>query len=154
MPPREPALQLIIGYKLVRAAVALVAGLTFLALAFTPFDQVLRDLASRLSVVAAGLATALEWAAAPGHLAALGALLTLDGLVTLVEGWALLRGWRWGVWLVVFASGLFLPFEVAAIAERATVLRVCALVVNLAIVGWLLRARVLRAPELKVERAL
>lgn len=154
MSGREPVLKLIIAYKLVRASLALLLGVVLLVLIPARLDVSLRELAGRLSVADLGLSTLLLWAAEPGHLLTMGALLTLDGVITFVEGWALLRGWRWGPWLVVFASSLLLPFELAAIAAHVTVWRVGALTLNLAIVGWLLRARLLRAPDLKVERAL
>lgn len=152
MPPREPALKLIIAYKLVRSLAALLAGVTFLALVPTQFDVSLREVASRLNLLTAEVAELLRWAAEPRHLAAVGVLLTVDGLITFVEGWALWRGWPWAAWLVVIASGLLLPFEVAALVDQVTVLRVSALAINGAIVTWLLRARLLRpAPEIELE---
>lgn len=145
MQSREPVLNLIIAYKLVRAGVAFLVGVTALLLVVTELDAALHEGAVRLGTAAAGLSALLQWATEPKRFITLGALLTLDGLVTFVEGWALLRGWWWGVWLVVVASALLLPFEVAAIAARVSAPRVVVLVINLAIVGWLIRARMMRA---------
>lgn len=142
----EPTLRLIIAYKLVRAGFALFAGLTVLGLVVTRLDVPLRAAALRLegqtvNAMAAAGSGMLLWAVEPGHLRGVGSLLTLDGLVTFVEGWALLRGWRWGVWLVVVASSLLIPVEIGALIDRVTVFRVLVLAINGFIVGWLLRQR-------------
>lgn len=143
---QHPALRLIIAYKLVRASVALVTGVTLLTLLVTRFDDALRralvGLEERaVNALTDGFSTGALWAVEPDRLLGLGSLLTLDGLITFVEGWALLRGWRWGVWLVVGASSLLIPFEIAALVEQVTVLRLLVLAINCAIVGWLLRQR-------------
>lgn len=145
-------LQWIIAYKGVRAAAAFLAGLTLFFLVATRLDVWLRELVLRLGT--GGLGETLQWAADQRHLLALGALLTLDGVVTLVEAYALWRGLWWGPWLVVIASSLLVPFEVAAIVTNPNLLRVGVLGLNLAIVAWLLRARLLRGPEMKVVHAL
>lgn len=147
-------LELIITYKWVRGAVALLAGLALLLIIATGLDAPLRELANELSGAAAGFGTTLLWATDPQHLLVMGALLTLDGVVTFVEGFALWRRLWWGPWLVVIASSLLVPFEVAGIIAHSSLLRVGMLALNLAIVGWLLRARMLRGPELKVVHAL
>ena len=143
---QQPALRLIIAYKLVRASVALVAGVTLLVLLVTRFDESIRralvGLEERaVSTITDGFSAGALWAVEPDHILGLGALLTLDGLITFLEGWALLRGWRWGVWLVVAASSLLVPFEIGSLIEKVTVLRVLVLFINGLIVGWLLRQR-------------
>jgi uncharacterized membrane protein (DUF2068 family) len=143
---QQPALRLIIAYKLVRASVALVAGITLLTLLVTRFDDAIRQALSGLeeramNALTEGFSAGALWAVEPDHILGLGALLTLDGLITFVEGWALLRGWRWGVWLVVAASSLLIPFELASLVEKITILRTLALVINVTIVGWLVRQR-------------
>ena len=45
---------------------------------------------------------------------------------------------RWAEYLTAIATAGFLPFEIKALIDRVTVLRVVALVVNLAILIWLL----------------
>lgn len=46
---------------------------------------------------------------------------------------------RWAEYLTVLATAGFLPFEVRELVDRVTVLRVGALVVNLALLMWLVR---------------
>jgi uncharacterized membrane protein (DUF2068 family) len=56
----------------------------------------------------------------------------------LVEAIGLWHERRWAEYLTVVATAGLLPFEIVEIARRITVIRVGALVVNLAIVVWLL----------------
>ncbi len=77
------------------------------------------------------------------HLAAVA--LVLDAALTIVEGWALRRRHWWGPWLVVFASGGLLPFEVVQLVRHPHVGRLMVLVVNAAIVAYLVwRVRIER----------
>ena len=54
-----------------------------------------------------------------------------------VEAWGLWRERRWAEYLTVVATIGFLPFEVHELTTRVTVLRLLALVVNLAVLVWL-----------------
>lgn len=56
------------------------------------------------------------------------------GLVEAVGLWLVKR---WGEYLAVVATSFFLPLEVYELAEKVTVLRVAAVVVNVAAVVWL-----------------
>ena len=46
---------------------------------------------------------------------------------------------REGGKLVIVASLAFVPFEIAALVQHVSALRIAALVLNLLIVGWLVR---------------
>jgi uncharacterized membrane protein (DUF2068 family) len=54
-----------------------------------------------------------------------------------VEAVGLWRERRWAEYLTAIATAGFLPFEIHELSKRVTILRVTALVVNLAILGWL-----------------
>jgi uncharacterized membrane protein (DUF2068 family) len=69
------------------------------------------------------------------------ALVLLYGLVQLAEGVGLWLLKRWGEYLTVVATAAFVPLEVYEVVERATVLRVAALVVNAAAVVYLLLSK-------------
>jgi uncharacterized membrane protein (DUF2068 family) len=60
------------------------------------------------------------------------------GALQLVEGVGLWMLKRWGEYVAVVGTSLFLPIEVHELLDRVTVLRVLALVVNLFAVGYLL----------------
>ncbi len=57
--------------------------------------------------------------------------------VQLVEAWGLWGGWRWEEYLAVVATGLFVPLEVFEVVSRPSPLRAVALVVNVAVVAYL-----------------
>lgn len=69
-----------------------------------------------------------------------GALLA-DGALGVLEGWSLRRGARWGEWLVVGTTGSPLPFEGYELWREPHVGRAVALVINAAVVAFLLRRR-------------
>lgn len=58
--------------------------------------------------------------------------------VQLVEATGLWLVQRWGEYFAVIATSLFLPLEIYELTEKVTVLRVLALLVNLAAIVWLL----------------
>ncbi|HEY7280443.1 MAG TPA: DUF2127 domain-containing protein [Actinomycetota bacterium] len=55
-----------------------------------------------------------------------------------VEAWGLWHEKRWAEYLTAIATAGFLPFEIKEIVDKVTFLRVAALVVNIAILVWLL----------------
>ncbi|MDP9330803.1 MAG: DUF2127 domain-containing protein [Actinomycetota bacterium] len=59
-------------------------------------------------------------------------------VLELVEAIGLWHERRWAEYLTVVATSGLLPFEIVEITKRVTVIRVGALIVNLAIVAWLL----------------
>ena len=58
------------------------------------------------------------------------------------EGIGLLHGRRWGEWLTIIATTSFIPFEIVAVIHVARVTRVGMLVLNVAIVAYLIWRRV------------
>ncbi len=57
-----------------------------------------------------------------------------------VEGAGLIMGFHWAEYLVVFATGSLVPFEIYEIARKPTLLRIGLLILNLAIVAYLIYA--------------
>lgn len=142
-PTRERTLTLIIAYKFVRAVVSVLGATTLVVLwaagvteqASRFVQNVHEHAASKLSLALSQLVLS---GLAPRHLAVFIAALGLDATVLFLEGYSLLRAWWWGPWLVAAAAGVLLPFEVAAIAEHLSLARILLLVINLAIVIYLL----------------
>jgi uncharacterized membrane protein (DUF2068 family) len=141
-PKVEPALRLIILYKLVKASLGLsLSVLLWSFLLAGSADRVLGLAADvRHHVTAAWairLADAFVTAADKRHLVVLASALALDGAATLFEWYALRTGRPWGAWLVVLVTASLLPFEVIAIFRHRRAGRVVLLVVNLVIVAYL-----------------
>ena len=156
-PRRELGVRLIVLYKVAKALLELAAAIGLVVLAATGELETLRhhlahqlreDLASRWSLL---LGRALGAFTNRGvHLVELG--LALDGLVSAVEGWTLWRRYRWGAWLVVFATAAPLPLEVAAISRSHRPWRVLLAAVNVAVVVYLAR-QIVRRRSAAVEGA-
>jgi uncharacterized membrane protein (DUF2068 family) len=64
-------------------------------------------------------------------------LLGAYGVLELVEGVGLWGGWLWAEYLAAVATAVFVPLEVYELTEKPTVLKVIALLVNVAAVFYL-----------------
>lgn len=143
-PNRERTLTMIIVYKFGRAGVSVLGAIALGVLSaagvtdqVATFMQNLHEhAASKLSLVLSQFALS---GLAPRHLFIFIAALALDAVVLFIEGYSLLRAWWWGPWLVAAASGVLLPFEIAAIFEHVSAARILLLLINLLIVVYLLR---------------
>lgn len=71
------------------------------------------------------------------HLTVLAVGALLYSALETTEGVGLARRRRWADYLTVIATGILIPFEAIEVLHRVTVLRVAALVVNVAIVVYL-----------------
>jgi uncharacterized membrane protein (DUF2068 family) len=74
----------------------------------------------------------------PTRVAALGVGAFLYGALFLVEGTGLWLQRPWAEYLTVVATASFIPFEIYELARRVTATRVVALVLNIAIVIYLI----------------
>lgn len=78
------------------------------------------------------------------QLAALAGLAALYSTVRFVEAYGLWRERRWAEWLAALSGAIYVPLELFELIQHVTWLRVTALLINLAIVGymaWLLTER-------------
>jgi uncharacterized membrane protein (DUF2068 family) len=74
----------------------------------------------------------------PGTVKLLLALAIAYAVIEWTEAYGLWRERRWAEYLTVIATTGFLPLEVHELIERITVVRVGALIVNVALIVWLL----------------
>lgn len=72
---------------------------------------------------------------------AVGIVVTLLGIVALVEAFGLFLKRRWAEYLVLIATGAFLPLEVLEVVREITILPVVVLLVNLLIVVYLVKKK-------------
>jgi uncharacterized membrane protein (DUF2068 family) len=138
---RDRALWLIITYKLVKGVLWLVFAAVIAGATRVGLEDRLLGFASQLRhhsrAWSLDLAQLIVHAASRRGLWTIIVALVADGAVSLLEGWALLHGRWWGPWLVVIATGSFLPLEVVALARHVNATRAVLLVGNLAIVLYL-----------------
>lgn len=138
------ALRSIIAYKTAKAWVQALLGLALLAL--LPFG-----LPGWLAAAGVGLrhhyvhawsirlADAIVRDTSRRHIQMTIGALFLDAALTAVEAHALKRGWWWGPWLVVVASGSLIPFEVLEWLRHPRPTRLLIIAANLAVVAYFVR---------------
>ena len=73
------------------------------------------------------------------HLKAIGAGTFCYALLYLVEGIGILRGYHWAEYLIVIATGVFIPLEIYELYIKISGIRIAALTINLLIVAYLIR---------------
>jgi len=153
----QAGLRLIVGYKLCKAvATAILAAVLLHAHAHGSIvddAERLADAIGRLHLARLGDALQ-EWLTAEVtsrnvQIAAI--LLLIDTASTAAEGIGLHYRQRWAAWWVVVATSALVPLELHGLWRHTTVLRTLVLVVNLAIVAYLVR-RVLTHHEGDVSR--
>jgi len=135
-------LQLIIGYKLSKAAAEFLCGASIVVLGSVGFAQKLASTAQLLRRHATeawsiALAERLLDASTAHNVFVVAMALGVDAIVTAIEGWALYRRYVWSRWLVVGTTASLLPFEILALLHHPNAGRIAVLVLNLLIVGYL-----------------
>jgi len=152
----EAALRAVITYKWVKGVVQLLLCATLaVTLLLGLHDELarwaheFRNHSTRAYAVVIG--RLLERATSRRGLHITLAALFIDGTVTCLEGWALQSRRPWGPWLVVAVTGSLLPFEGYEMFHHFRWIRLLVLVVNLAVVVFLIfhareQARTLAGP--------
>ena len=136
---------MVIAFKLGKALLQVPAGLLLAYGATRSLETKLAALAEALrrhavhawtERLAAGLSHA---AGSPHDLRLLATALGVDGVVSFLEGWVLLRGYRWGPWVVVGATGVFIPYELVSLPRHLHLGRIAMFMLNTAVVIYLAR---------------
>ena len=140
---RPVGLEAIILYKLVKAAVEAALGGAALWLVLRGAEAAAATLAEILlehftGAWALRAATLAVRAAISTHVKFVAAASFADAALSAAEGLSLRAGRWWGPWLVVIATGSLLPWEVWEMLRRQTWGRALILLVNIAVVAYLL----------------
>jgi len=138
----EAALRAIITYKWVKGAVQLLLAAALAVTLLLGFHDELAQWAHEFRnhstrAYAVVLGRWLESATSKRGLHITLFALLVDGCVTCLEGWALHRRRPWGPWLVVGVTGSLLPFELYELFHHFRPIRLLVLVVNAAVVAFL-----------------
>ncbi|MDY7233059.1 DUF2127 domain-containing protein [Hyalangium rubrum] len=159
MPPLSPGpserpfgLKLIIGYKFTKATLMLGLAL-FLTVAPESAGALAKHLATELSSGGTFMRRIGAWLGAHslGTLVAEARLAAwLDGLTTALEGGLIYRGKAWGEWVVIALLSVLIPAELVSMARRPSEAKVLVLVLNAAVVAYLVWLR-LRAGRARKE---
>jgi uncharacterized membrane protein (DUF2068 family) len=141
-----PAIRFITVERFVKGAILMIAGIALIALSGTDAFQNWVDRAQTELNLNPGQhiwtrlyeQTLVHFGHASGRIRdVLGAGAILYGVLELVEGWGLLRRRRWAEYLVLISTSAFLPVEIDELVRHATPVKAIALVVNCAIIGYL-----------------
>lgn len=140
-PTRDRTLVLIAGFKFVKAVSLIALGIDAFRLLDADGAPRLREFLENLSL-SSGLrivqrAVDLLQHATPLRLDVLGSGAILYGALFAVEGIGLWQGKRWAEYLTVIATGLLIPLELYELARGMSQLKLLALVVNVAVVAYL-----------------
>jgi len=155
---RPAGLETIIVYKLVKSVAQTLAGIGAVWLLIRGAEAGAATLAELLLEHFTGAwalrdATLLVRAATAGHVKLLAVAMFGDAILSAVEGLALQAGRWWAPWLVVIATGLLLPWEVWELIRRPAWGRVAILVINIAVVVYLLNQAAREHREAVLRRA-
>jgi uncharacterized membrane protein (DUF2068 family) len=131
----------IVGLKLLKAIALVALGIGLLVARRLPAEEVLTHVAAALHVPATSrvLMRAMSFATTltPGREAALGLTALAYAGLFVVEGVGLARRAPWARWLTIGATSCLVPLEVYEIARRPTGVRIAALLLNVAVVAYL-----------------
>ena len=141
MPTRDPWLVAIAVFKLFKGILLIALGLGAFRLANPKTVHHLMNWLLHFSLTTGqqfiDKATDVLSRLTRGHAAALGLGAVLYGSLFTVEGVGLWKGKRWAEYLTVIATSTLIPFEVYELVRKLTIVRVSALVVNVAAVLYL-----------------
>ena len=140
---RDRGVVVIIAYKFIKGGLWLLSAALLVGLMRSGIGDRMLDVAEHLrrhsGAWSLEIARLVTRAATPRGLWTVATALAVDGTFSLIEGWALLQGKWWGPWLVVVATGSFLPIEVIVFTRHPEVARAAVFFVNAAIVAYLAR---------------
>jgi uncharacterized membrane protein (DUF2068 family) len=141
---RPAGLETIIVYKLTKAVLQALVGIAAIALLVRGTEAGAATLAEFIlehftGAWALHLVTMIVRAATRGHVKLLAFAMLADSLLSAVEGLALRAGRWWAPWLIVVATSALLPWEVWHLVRHPRWGRVAVLVINVAVVVYLLR---------------
>lgn len=135
-------LRLIALFKFCKAALLLAVGIGALRLIRSNLTTSLQHwvLALAPHIGRRAVEQVIAWAGQinPRRLEAFGVGAFLYAILFTVEGIGLWRGKRWGEFLTLIATALFVPLEIYELTHRMTTPRLSALLLNLSIVAYLI----------------
>jgi uncharacterized membrane protein (DUF2068 family) len=144
-------LRIIIVWKAIKAVFLFALGISAFAVVHEDLHALGEDLVAWLGVdagrptVAKGLAKLSGLT--PDHVTWIGVGAIIYACIMAIEGWGLHRRYRWAEWLTVGMTASLIPLELYELIRDASLGKLIALGVNIAIILYLLRHRWLFRPS-------
>ncbi len=141
----DTGLHVVAIFEAAKGALVILAGLGLLALIHRDAQKIAENIVRHLHLnpamhfprifvdAASAMTDARLW------MLALTAM--LYAIIRFVEAYGLWRRQVWAEWFGILSGGLYLPVEIYELTVHITVVKVSILIVNLIVVGWLLRVR-------------
>jgi uncharacterized membrane protein (DUF2068 family) len=130
-------IKVIIIERIVKAIGLIVAGGTGLLDSWADYAQDQLNLAAGNSVIVVLLLRFVAYIGNFSHTNLLATAAIIYALLEGTEGVGLAMRRRWAEYLTVIATGILIPYEAYEVIHRATLFKVGALLLNVAVVGYL-----------------
>jgi uncharacterized membrane protein (DUF2068 family) len=138
-------MRLVAMLEAAKGAVVIIAGFGLMALIHRDVQAVAEDVVRHLHInparhfphifldAAAAASDARLWAMAMAAM--------LYAVIRFAEAYGLWREQAWAEWFGIISGALYLPLEVYELTVRVSAIKLSILLVNLVVVGWLIRVR-------------
>lgn len=138
-------LRLVALLEAAKGAVVVIAGFGLMALVHRDVQAVAEDIVRHLHINPARhfphIFLDAAAAATDARLWTLALAAMLYAIIRFAEAFGLWREQSWAEWFGIFSGAIYLPLEVYELTVRVSVIKVCILLVNLVVVGWLIMFR-------------
>ncbi len=137
----DAGLRIVAMFEAAKGAVVILAGLGLLALIHHDIQKVAENIVRHLHLKPAmhfpRIFIDAAAAATNGRLWVLALTAMLYAIIRFVEAYGLWRKQVWAEWFGILSGGLYLPVEIYELTVSVSVVKVCILIVNIVVVGWL-----------------
>jgi uncharacterized membrane protein (DUF2068 family) len=134
---RDRIVLLIAIFKLVKAITLIAAGIGAFKLLNPAVESRVEGWIAHVQLAPAHRVIAFLSGASDQKIEALGGLAFGYALLFLIEGTGLLMRKRWGEWFTIIVTGSLLPFEVYEIVKGVSSAKIATVIVNVAVVIYL-----------------
>ena len=141
----DKGLRLVALLEAAKGIVVVIAGFGLMALIHRDVQTVAEDIVRHLHInpamqfprifldAAAAATDARLWALALGAMT--------YACIRFAEAYGLWRDQPWAEWFGILTGGLYLPVEIYELTVHVSPIKICILLVNLLVVGWLVKVR-------------
>ncbi len=137
----EAGLRIVAVFEAAKGAVVILAGLGLLALIHHDVQKVAENIVRHLHLNPAmhfpRIFIDAAAAATNARLWVLALTAILYATIRFVEAYGLWRKQVWAEWFGILSGGLYLPVEIYELTVSVSLVKVCILIVNIVVVGWL-----------------